>query len=187
MFRQHIVRIGVLGAVGRFASTAAERYSRGARVVCRTRRGLEIGEVLTPAEFAGGGDVQAAEGEVLRRVTIEDDLLIARLEKNRLEAYEACCQRLTERGSSAILLDVEHLFDGRSLCFYFLGETTPELDALTAELADAYEAKAQLAKFAETLTAGCGPNCGTEEGAGCGSGGCSTCSVLSACGTKRQA
>src|SRR4051812_3007509 len=187
MLRQHFVRVGVLGAVGRFASTAAERYSRGARVICRTRRGLEIGEVLAAAELDGGSDELAAEGELLRRVTVEDNLLIARLEKNRLEAYEACCNRLLERGSPAILLDVEHLFDGRSLYFYFLGEATPDLDALTAELAEAYEAKAQLAKFAETLTAGCGPNCGTEEGAGCGSGGCSTCSVLSACGTKRAA
>jgi cell fate regulator YaaT (PSP1 superfamily) len=187
MFRQHFVRVGALGAVGRFASTAAERFSRGTHVVCRTRRGLEIGEVLSPAEGDVGGELQEAEGEVLRRVTVEDNLLIARLEKNRLQAYEACCQRLAERGSSAVLLDVEHLFDGRSLYFYFLGETTPDLDALTAELAEAYEAKAQLQKFAETLTAGCGPNCGTDEATGCGSGTCSTCSVLSACGSKRSA
>jgi hypothetical protein len=111
-------------------------------------------------------------------------LLIARLEKNRNQAYDACVNRLAEWGSPAVLLDVEHLFDGQTLYFYFLGETSPELDALTAELADAYEAKAQMEKFAETLTAGCGPNCGTEEAAGCGSGGCSTCAVLSACGVK---
>jgi hypothetical protein len=148
---------------------------------------LEVGEVLSPAESNDDGEVREADGEVLRRVTVEDHLLIARLEKNRLEAFNACSARLAERGSSAILLDVEHLFDGRSLYFYFLGETTPELDALTAELADTYEAKAQLQKFAETLTAGCGPNCGTEEAEGCGSGGCSTCSVLSACGSKRPA
>ncbi|HEY2411753.1 MAG TPA: PSP1 C-terminal domain-containing protein [Pirellulaceae bacterium] len=187
MFRQHFVRIGVLGSVGRFAAAGAERLRRGSRVVCRTRRGLEVGDILSAAESDFADPIIESEGEILRRVTVEDDLLIARLEKNRMGAYEACCQRLAERGSSAILLDVEHLFDGRSLYFYFLGETTPELDALTAELADAYEAKAQLQKFAETLTAGCGPNCGTEEGAGCGSGGCSTCSVLSACGSKRVA
>jgi hypothetical protein len=85
------------------------------------------------------------------------------------------------------LLDVEHLFDGQSLYFYFLGETPPELDSLTAELADVYEAKAQLQKFADTLTAGCGPHCGTEEGGGCGSGGCSTCAAVGACGTRATA
>jgi len=182
MLGQHYVRIGVLGSVGRFVAAGRERYPRGAQVVCRTGRGLEIGEILSEVETDG---TQPADGDLLRRVTVEDHLLIARLEKNRLEAYQACTARLLERGSAAMLLDVEHLFDGRSLYFYFLGETTPELDALTSELAEVYEAKAQMAKFAETLTAGCGPNCGTEEGGGCGSGGCSTCSVLSACSTKR--
>ena len=181
MLGQHFVRIGLLGSVGRFGSAEGMRYARGTRVVCRTTRGLEVGEVLSAADSA---EEPASDGSVLRRVTVEDDLLIARLEKNRSRAYEACAARLAEFGSPAVLLDVEHLFDGQSLYFYFLGETTPELDALTAELAEAYEAKAQLAKFAETLVAGCGPHCGTEEGGGCGSGGCSTCAVVGACGTK---
>ena len=34
---------------------------------------------------------------------------------------------------------------------------------------------------ADTLTAGCGPHCGTEAGGGCTSGGCSTCAVVGAC------
>ena len=63
------------------------------------------------------------------------------------------------------------------------GEADPRLDAITSELAEVYEAKAQLQKFADTLTAGCGPHCGTEEGGGCTSGGCSTCAVVGACKT----
>ena len=153
------------------------------RVICRTGRGLEVGEVLSPAEAI---DAAPSDGTLLRRVTTQDDLLIARLEKNRDEAYQACALWLAERQMPAVLVDVEHLFDGQSLYFYFLGEAGPELDALTAELADAYEAKAQLQKFAETLIAGCGPHCGTEEGGGCGSGGCSTCAVLGACGTHSR-
>lgn len=187
MYRQHFVRIGVLGSVGRFAASSADRLRRGSRVVCRTPRGLEVGDILSAAEMDLDAPTIEPDGEIIRRVTVEDDLLLARLEKNRLEAFHACSARLVERGSSAILLDVEHLFDGRSLYFYFLGETTLELDMLTAELAEVYEAKAQLQKFADTLTAGCGPHCGTEEAEGCGSGGCSTCSVLSACGSKRSA
>ena len=90
-------------------------------------------------------------------------------------------------GGRVVLVDVEHLFDGQSLFFYFLGETTPELDALTSELAELYEAQVQFRKFTDTLTAGCGPHCGTEQAGsgGCGSGGCSTCAVAGACGTKR--
>src|SRR5687768_6441715 len=182
MLGQHYVRFGLLGSVGRFAAAGAERYSRGARVVCRTQRGLEVGEVLSPLDDAKDGP---SDGTLLRRITIEDDLLLARIEKNRDEAYRACTQRLVERGIGAVLVDVEHLFDGQSLYFYFLGETTPELDALTAELAELYETEVQFRKFTETLTAGCGPHCGTEsaEGHGCGSGGCSSCAVTGACGT----
>jgi hypothetical protein len=180
MLGQHFVRVGLLGSVGRFAAADRQRYARGMRVVCRTPRGLEVGEVLSSADQHGD---QPADGSLLRRVTVEDDLLLARLEKNRGEAYQACASRLADAGSLAVLLDVEHLFDGQSLYFYFLGQPTPELDSLTADLAAAYEAKARIAEFAETLTAGCGPHCGTEEGGGCGTTtGCSTCAV--ACGTR---
>jgi cell fate regulator YaaT (PSP1 superfamily) len=183
MLGQHYVRIGLLGSVGRFAAADAERYPRGSRVVCRTQRGLEVGEVLSPLDDAREGP---DDGALLRRVTVEDDLLLARLEKNREQAYRACSDRLIERGIGAVLVDVEHLFDGQSLYFYFLGETTPELDTLTSELAELYEAQVQFRKFTETLTAGCGPGCGTEDAEnGCASGACSTCAVMSACGTRR--
>jgi cell fate regulator YaaT (PSP1 superfamily) len=174
------------------ASVDGQRQARGARVVCRTPRGLEIGEVLSPvdeatlpADAANGG---VPLGTVLRRMTVEDELLLARIEKHKHEAFVACERQLVERGIPAVLLDAEHLFDGQSLLFYFLGESTPELDALTRELAETYDAHVQFSKFAETLTAGCGPGCGTAEaeGAGCGTGGCSTCSVLGACGSKRR-
>jgi hypothetical protein len=177
---QVLVRVGVLGHVGRFTSVDGARYPRAARVVCRTRRGLEVGEVLSDLEPAASFD---SDGSVLRRVSVEDDLLLARLQKNKDEAYAACTSLLSQRGISAVLMDVEHLFDGRSLYFYFLGDVTPEIESVTTELAATYDSAVQFQKFADTLTHGCGPGCGTEEaaGGGCGSGGCSTCSVASAC------
>ncbi|MDX1948217.1 MAG: PSP1 C-terminal domain-containing protein [Pirellulaceae bacterium] len=185
MSGQHWIRFGAFGSVGRFAAVDSRCYPRGARVVCRTRRGLEIGEVLSPQGDSSDG---SADGTLLRGVTAEDDLLIARLEKNRDAAWQACQDRLVAAGIPAVLVDVEHLFDGQSLFFYFLGETTPELDAITAELAETYEAQVQFRKFTDTLTAGCGPGCGTDDAEnGCASGACSTCAVVSACGGQRRA
>ncbi len=181
-----------MGTVARMASADAQRYARGARVVCRTPRGLEVGEILSVVEDDLAGDESQPAvpplGSVLRRMSVEDELLLARIDKHKHEAFAACERQLAERGIAAVLLDAEHLFDGQSLFFYFLGETTPELDDLTRELAETYDAQVQFTKFAETLTVGCGPGCGTEdaEGAGCGSGCCSTCAVLSACGSKRR-
>jgi cell fate regulator YaaT (PSP1 superfamily) len=178
--RQHLVRVGALGHVGRFTSVDAVRYPRHTRVVVRTGRGLELGEVLSEPQ---GTDLAPADGSILRGVTIEDQLLASRLEKNRQEAFDACTARLAQAGSSAVLMDVEHLFDGRTLLFYFLGEMTPELEALTDELAELYEAQVQFRRFTEAVTQGCGPTCGTEEGAGCKT--CASgCAVAGACQTR---
>ncbi len=121
-------------------------------------------------------------------MTDADELLKSRLEKNRQQAIDACTARLSERSINATLLDIEHLFDGRSLFFYFLGEVTPEIESITAELAEVYDAAAQFRKFSETLAEGCGPGCGTDEAAG--HGGCTlcatACAVSGACGVKHK-
>lgn len=178
--RQHLVRVGALGSVGRFTSVDAVRYPRAARVVVRTGRGLELGEVLAAPD---GPDDGEADGSILRGVTVEDQLLAARLEKNRQAAYEACAARLAETGAAAVLMDVEHLFDGHTLLFYFLGPWTSEIEALTAELAELYESQAQIRGFAEAVEHGCGPGCGTETAAGCKT--CiSGCAVAAACASR---
>src|SRR5688572_8313945 len=130
MSRYHLVRVGAMGQVGRFAAVDSVRYPRRSRVVVRTRRGLEVGDVLTPPDDRDDGHA-FADGELLRGITVQDELLQARLEKNRQDAYAACTKMLAESGITAVLIDVEHLFDGQGLFFYFLGEVTPELEACT--------------------------------------------------------
>jgi hypothetical protein len=181
--RQHLVRVGALATVGRFVSVDAVSYPRGSQVVVRTGRGLELGEVLSPP--GEQPDAPSPDGSIVRGVTIEDQLLAARLEKNRQAAFAACTARLAERSMPAVLVDVEQLFDGQTLLFYFLGEMTAEVEALTTELAELYEAHVQFRKFAEAVTEGCGPGCGTESAAGCKT--CVTgCAVASACSTRSQ-
>jgi hypothetical protein len=174
-----------MGLVGRFAAVDAVRYPRRSRVVVRTRRGLELGDVLCPPDDSDDGR-SFPDGEVLRGVTVQDELLQARLEKNRQEAYAACSAMLAANGIPAVLVDVEHLFDGQGLFFYFLGDVTPELEAYTERLAETYEAKAQFRKFTETLIEGCGPGCGTEQAKGRGGcESCTSCAVAGACGSRR--
>jgi cell fate regulator YaaT (PSP1 superfamily) len=168
-----------MGQVGRFAAADGAQYARRSRVVCRTSRGLEVGEVLAPCE----GRASSSDGSLLRRVTVQDDLLISRLERRKNAAFDACTNLLAERGLSAVLMDVDHLFDGQSLFFYFLGDTTKELEALTSELAETYEAKVQFRKFTESLTEGCGPDCGIGDEGSCGTS-CSSCAIAGACNSK---
>ena len=185
MSQLHVVRVGLLGHIGRFRTTDGACFPRGTRVITRTARGLEVGQVLSGPD-AMDAAVQP-DGVLVRGMTAEDELLAARLEKNRHAAYLACCERLGATAPAVTLMEVEHLFDGQSLIFYFLGEPTDEVEQLTAELAQAYDAQAQLSRFAETLTAGCGPGCGTDEAAGHGCASCAAgCAVSGACGVSHR-
>ncbi len=172
----HLVQFGIFGAIGRFRSVDRRHHKRQTRVICRTDRGLEVGTVLAMDDSANRSD---GAGDLLRRVTPEDDLLINRIERFRDRAFEACRLLIENRGIQATLVDVEHLFDGQSVFFYFLGDVPAELESLTSELAQAYEAKVKFRKFADTLANGCGPDCGT--GIGCGSEACQSCGVRTAC------
>lgn len=189
MSRHHLVRVGALGHVGRFTAVDAVRYPRGVRVVVRTSRGLEVGEILARTNDDANEIIErgTTDGSILRGMTVEDQLLEARLDRNKQAAFDACVVKLNDLGSDAVLLDVEQLFDGRSLFFYFLGEVTPAIELLTAQLAETYDSVVQVRKFAEAMTEGCGPGCGTEAAAGQGCVTCAVgCAVSGACGTKKR-
>lgn len=172
-----------MGQVGRFRSADGRQYPRGAAVVCRTARGIEVGEVLTPAVES---EPDRVDGQLLRALTAEDRLLQTRLERHQRRAFQACARRIRERDFPVTLVDIELLFDGQSLYFYFLGEVTPEVEAMTQVLAEEYEAKAGIGQFAKLLSEGCGPGCGTAEGNGCqtSGAGCSGCAATGSCGSK---
>ncbi len=183
MSKIHLVRFGLAGNLGRFASADHRTYVRGTDVVLRTSRGLEVGEVVCPVEVELNDP--GSHGELLRRMGREDHAIAERLSRFRERAFQACSELLVQRNLNATLVDVEHLFDGQSIWFYFLGEVSSEVEALTDELAEVYESKVKFRKFAETLANGCGPDCGTGAScsncSGCSSGGCS----LAASATNR--
>ena len=189
MGRQHLVQVGLMGVVGCYDAIDFRSYSRDARVICRTNRGLEAGKVLCDVTDAAMHSADLSSemptGELLRQSGREDDLILERLDRHRDRAFQACEELLAERGITATLVDVEHLFDGESIYFYFLGETTPQLEAVTEQLAETYERKVRFKKFAETLANGCGPDCGTGE-SGCSSGGCGSCSLAGGCGSSKR-
>lgn len=173
-----------MGVVGRYESPDFSLFLRDAQVICRTARGLEFGEVICPLDQQDECD-QPADGEILRRVGSEDQMILERLQRHRDKAFVACQNLIQERQLPGILVDVEHLFDGESVYFYFLGEVDARLEDLTNELAETYERKVRFKKFAEKLANGCGPDCGTGESK-CSSGGCGSCALSGGCGVKTK-
>lgn len=188
--RSYHIRVGSMGELWHCATADESEYRRGERVVCRTPRGLEIGTITAPgqtpaatAEAEEHSPRRPLDGKILRRTTTEDELLDARLLRYKRQAVEGCRREIAERGHGATLIDVDHLFDGRTLIFYFLGEIDEELQGLTESLSSLYEQRVRTKHFAKLLAQGCGPGCGTEAKGGCGtSGGCAVCLAAAACG-----
>ena len=189
MGASHLVRIGLMGVVRNLDSADFNQYPRDTRVICRTDRGLEQGTVICPIDDEFGDRSQQAdqalEGEILRKITPDDDMILTRLEKHRDKAFQACQKIIIERELPGILVDVEHLFDGESVFFYFLGEVDNRLESITDELAETYERRVRFKKFAETLANGCGPDCGTGDSK-CSTGGCQSCALSGGCGSKSK-
>jgi cell fate regulator YaaT (PSP1 superfamily) len=171
--QNYFVRIGAWGDVARCRAAGGETYRRGTRVICRTPRGLEIGLVTAQSDLSAGslerGDA-AASGEsfatILRATTVEDELLISRLEKHRCEAIVECRKCLAAAGSAAVLLEVDQVFDAGTLVFYFLNPPDENEAQLVERLAARYESRVRSGHFAKLLAQGCGPGCGEKV---CGS------------------
>jgi len=175
-----LLRVGPFGQIGRFAAEGLQ-LQRGRAVVCRTDRGLELGEVLTHER--NGDKPLPADGFIERATTVQDDLWLTRINQTRESAYRACVKRLAEAHPEVKLAEVECLFDGKSLYFYFLGDVPPQVESMTEELAQTYDAKAQLRRFTDAVEVGCGPGCGTDAAKGCSSD-CTQCGVAGECVAK---
>src|SRR5271163_1488829 len=92
--QNHLVRVGRLGQIGSFAAVDRTCYPRRARVIVRSERGLEVGEVLAAPgpvgvrSTAGESSISIAAsiptttpitGAILRGMTEADELLALRL------------------------------------------------------------------------------------------------------------
>ncbi|MCC6511068.1 MAG: hypothetical protein IT423_18345 [Pirellulaceae bacterium] len=199
----YAVRVGVHGQVGRFMAFG-QRYRRGTPVICRTARGLETGSVLSelrssltetsvssaPSEAAesasstSGINSLKPDGQIVRAMAAEDQLLWNHLRELAEQTLQACQQWLKQSDLPDRLLEVEPLMDGRTLYFHFLDQVSPETDAQIERFAQIFQETVAASDFSKLLEHGCGPGCGTAEATrGCGTA-CSHCQV--ACKASRR-
>ncbi len=177
----YLIGYGRAGGFALFRAAAPLDCQRGDAVVVRTRRGLELGQVLCPADDRHARLLPApAEGELLRAATGAD--LHAESRREREHALFADGQRLVQEWNlAAAVLDAEVLLDGRTALVQYLAWAETDLAPLAAELSRRHGLTVALenqAPPAEEEHDGCGePNCGH------GGGGCDSCSTGGGCAT----
>ena len=158
--------------------------TRSDQIICRTPRGIEMGQVLaaTHPEYIETGNAS----KFIRKSRTEDDLLWKQLMSLSVDASAACQAFLKSRSLPDVLLEVEPLIDGRTLYFHFLGPPSLETEQHVQSLSEVYQKSVASSRFAALLEHGCGPGCGTKEKSGCGtSGGCAVCAIAGGCTSKK--
>jgi cell fate regulator YaaT (PSP1 superfamily) len=131
-----IVRHGAMRFLGPFEPREGARYPRGARVVIRTERGLEVGEVLCEAtQRAVEYLAEPMGGVIVRALSPEDELQCERLADAERSEFDVCCRFIAQRKLQMELVDVEHLFGGERIIFYFLAEKRVDFRELVKDLA----------------------------------------------------
>ena len=111
-------------------------------------------------------------------MTVQDDLLEARLEKTPARSVRRLRATAERARASARCWWMSSICSTARDCSSISSATSPPSRGRCHRTASptTYEADVQFRKFAETLTEGCGPGCGTEEAKG--QGGCDSCAEL---------
>jgi cell fate regulator YaaT (PSP1 superfamily) len=139
-----IVRHGAMRFLGEFDPDGAD-FARGTDVVVRTERGLELGELLCPANPRTLAMIaEPTHGRIVRVLSDEDRLHRASLRETELRELETCGRFVKERRLQMELVDVEHLFGGERIVFYFLAEKRVDFRELVKDLAREYQTRIEM-------------------------------------------
>jgi cell fate regulator YaaT (PSP1 superfamily) len=141
----YVVRHGVTRHLGEFTTTGGATFPRGSDVVIRTERGHEVGHVLCPSvPQAIAQLVEPTRGQILRTLTSEDGQRVERLRELQRTDYDAGARLIGERRLQMELVDVERLFGGERVIFYFLAEKRVDFRDLVKDLARELQTRIEL-------------------------------------------
>lgn len=147
------VRYGLSRLVDDFKTTIADLH-RGEEVVVKTGRGTEVGIVISPPvpaeEESPKADKKTAtasekKGDVLRRLTPEDQKKISEIWKEKIPKELEFCEKKSKELNLAInLACAEHLLGNEKIIFYFIADGRVDFRELVKELAREYKTRIEM-------------------------------------------
>jgi cell fate regulator YaaT (PSP1 superfamily) len=122
-----------------------ERYSRADRVIARTHRGLEDGEVLCEAnEDTAKRLPDAGSGQILRKMTSEDYNDLLHIKSKLPEEFEICKRHVRSLSLPMELVDIERIFGGERIVVYYLAEDRVDFRELVKHLAAEFQTRIEM-------------------------------------------
>jgi cell fate regulator YaaT (PSP1 superfamily) len=131
--------------LGEFASLPDQDHPRGQRVVVRSDRGTELGEVLCPATDRTAMFLEnPVRGEILRVAQADDLASDNGLAAKQKEAYGIARQFIARRRLQMDLVDVETVLGGERMVFYYLAEKRVDFRELVKDLARMFQTRVEM-------------------------------------------
>ncbi len=142
---KYIVRYGSMRILGVLSTRGNDRFGRGDRVIARTSRGLEAGDILSEAtEQASRHLKDPPHGQILRRMSAEDINELAHIQQQEAEEFQTCQRHVENLGLSMQLVDIEHLFGGERVVVYYLAEQRVDFRELVRCLASEFQTRIEM-------------------------------------------
>lgn len=144
MYYRVTVRFGALRNVSTFKTTLTHLRNSD-KVVIRSMRGVEAGEVVSKPVAVEEECIEESNGEILRKLTDEDKEELRKIEEESIpKAFKFCQKKIKEHGLQMKLASVEHLFGSKKMIFYFLAEGRVDFRELVKDLAKEYQTRIEM-------------------------------------------
>lgn len=131
--------------LGEFEALENTMFERGHAVVLQSDRGQEQGEILCEATpKAVQLLAEPTHGQVLRCMSEEDHARVDQLRQSEQREFDTCRNYINVRKLQMDLVDVEHLFGGERIIFYFLADKRVDFRELVKDLAREYRTRIEM-------------------------------------------
>jgi cell fate regulator YaaT (PSP1 superfamily) len=160
--KKMLVRYGRTGLVGWFAHNEKTMLKAHSKVMIKTERGLEIGEVVgrfcyrsgifkkseqAVVDYYGQGpeNCPITTGGIFVRYATDQDLSEERhIDANAKQELGKCRQFIREMNLPMKLVDIEHVFGGERIIFYFTADARVDFRELVKKLAKEFQTRIEM-------------------------------------------
>ena len=146
-----LARYGRMGLLGWFEHNLSNISKIKTKIIIKTPRGMELGDVVGPFNYKAGHFKNTCEqvdeyfckktkeyplsggGAFVRYATKEDLMEAKHLEASSRDELKCCAKFIKEMNLDMKVVDAEHLFGGERIVVYFTSNGRVDLTVMTAE------------------------------------------------------
>ena len=142
---KYIIRYGAMRFLGVFSARTKDDFARDDQVIIRTKRGLEVGQVLCEATDQAVSQLSDPTfGTIMRGVSEEDLRQAEHMRGDATREVEVVRRLIREMELPLQLVDVEHLFGGERVIVYYLADSRVDFRELVKALASELQTRIEM-------------------------------------------